>query len=73
MRESGGWQGEAVAQTFMRCTTMMMTTYGDDGCHASKVYQHQHQAAPPACSVRREMTEGPAGARAVHCVTKGRP
>ena len=48
MSRSGGWQGEAVAQTFTGQCTMMMPTYGDDGSHDSKVYQQQQQAAPPA-------------------------
>ena len=71
MRESGGWQGEAVAQTFMRCTTMMMPTYGDDGSHPSKVYQQHQQVAPPTRSARRESHEGMPCSRTAHGMTTG--
>ena len=50
---------------------MMMPTYHDDGSHASKVYQQQHQAAPPACSTRRETHEGMPCSRTAHGMTTG--
>jgi len=36
----------------------MMPTSSEDGTHASKVYQHQLHAAPPARTRRSEMHEG---------------
>ena len=50
---------------------MMMPTYHDDGSHASKVYQQQHQAAPPARSARRESHEGMPCSRTAHGMTTG--
>ena len=50
---------------------MMMPTYHDDGSHASKVYQQQHQAAPPARSARRESHEGMPCSRTARGMTTG--
>ena len=45
--EAGG--GDVVAHTFTGSCTMMMSTNGEDGTLASKLYQQHQQAAPP-CS-----------------------
>ena len=50
---------------------MMLRTNGDDGSHASKVYQQQHQAAPPARSARRESHGGMPCSRTAHDMTTG--
>ena len=46
------------AQTFTGSCTMMMSTNGEDGTLASKLYQQHLQAAPP-CGPARHLSWGP--------------
>ena len=54
--------GDVVAHTFTGSCTMMMSTNGEDGSLASKLYQQHHQAAPmaapPGCRAPLDGVEG---------------
>ena len=54
--------GDVVAHTFTGSCTMMMSTNGEDGTFASKLYQQHHQAAPmaapPGCRALLDEVEG---------------
>ena len=58
-------------QTCTRLRTRMMPTSSEDGAHASKVYQHQQHAAPPARTRRSEMHEGTHSSRTAHAIEPG--
>ena len=69
---NSGCEGAVMAQTCTRLCTRMMPTSSEDCAHASKVYQHQQHAAPPARTERSKMNQGPARARASHGTKKWR-
>ena len=60
-----------MAQTCTRSLARMMQTSSRDGIHASKVYQHQQHAAPPARTRRSEMHEGTHSSRTAHAIEPG--
>ena len=49
----------------------MVPTSSEDGTHASKVYQHQQHAAPPARTWRSEMLQGTHSSRTAHAIEPG--
>ena len=60
-----------MAQTCTRSRTRMMPTSSEDGAHASKVYQHQQHAAPPARNERSQMNRGTHSSRTAHAIEPG--
>ena len=68
---NSGCEGAVMAQTCTRSCTRMMPTSSEDGAHASKVYQHQQHAAPPARTRRSEMHEGTHSSRTAHAIEPG--
>ena len=68
---NGGCEGAVMAQTCTRSRTRMMPTSSEDGAHASKVYQHQQHAAPPARTERSKMTRGTHSSRTAHAIEPG--
>ena len=68
---NSGCEGAVMAQTCTRSRTRMMPTSSEDGAHASKVYQHQQHAAPPARNERSQMNRGTHSSRTAHAIEPG--
>ena len=60
-----------MVQTCTGSRTRMVLTSSEDGTHASKVYQHQQHAAPPARTWRSEMLQGTHSSRTAHAIEPG--